>query len=98
MHHVRIYVAMWPTPCTTGQVHLLVENKVQLCGKYNTVMQITVVVLGVKFLCVTTVTILISSLTHCLSVKMSSFDTAFLPLLDETWHHACTYVHKGPML
>ena len=30
------------------------ENKVQLCGKYSTVMQISVVVLGVKFVFVTT--------------------------------------------
>ena len=32
------------------------ENKVQLCGKYSIVMQIVVIVLGVKFLSVTTVT------------------------------------------
>ena len=32
------------------------ENKVQLCGKYSIVMQISVVVLGVKFLSLTTVT------------------------------------------
>ena len=32
------------------------ENKVQLCGKYSTVMQIVVIVLGVKFLSLTTVT------------------------------------------
>ena len=32
------------------------ENKVQLCGKYSTVMQIVVIVLGVKFLSLTAVT------------------------------------------
>ena len=32
------------------------ENKAQLFGKYSTIMQISVVVLGVKFLFVTTVT------------------------------------------
>ena len=31
------------------------ENKVQLCGKYIIVMQIIVVVLGVKFITVTTI-------------------------------------------
>ena len=50
------------------------ENKVQLCGKYSTVMQIVVIVLGVKFLSLTTViTHFKLNLLH--SVKMSSFDT-----------------------
>ena len=48
------------------------ENKVQLCGKSSTVMQIAVVVvIGVKFLSLTAVTT--KSITY--SVKISCFDT-----------------------
>ena len=50
------------------------ENKVQLCGKYSTVMQIIIVVLGVKFLSLTAVTTDFK-LNPLLTVKMSSFDT-----------------------
>ena len=48
------------------------ENKVQLCGKYSAVMQISVVVLGVKFLSLTTVTTDFKTKSITYSVKISS--------------------------
>ena len=51
------------------------ENKAQLFGKYSTVMQISVVVLGVKFLSVTTVTTDFKLNPLLTYVKISSFDT-----------------------
>ena len=44
--------------------------------KYSTVMQISVAVLGVKFLSVTTVTIYVQTISIAYSVKISSFDTS----------------------
>ncbi len=49
------------------------ENKVQLCGKYNTVMQIVVIVLGVKFLSLTTVTTDFKLNLHCLLCENEFF-------------------------
>ena len=50
------------------------ENKVQSCGKYSTVMQIVVIVLGVKLLSLTTVTTDFK-LNPLLTLQNEFFDT-----------------------
>ena len=77
-HNCTLFSIQHPCYCMENTVHFVSlirprkvqygKHSVQLCGKYSTVMQI-IVVLGVKFLSVTTVTTEI----HCLNdVKMSS--------------------------
>ena len=51
------------------------ESKVQLCGKYSTVMQIVVIVLGVKIPISHNSNYWFQTKSIAYSVKMSSFDT-----------------------
>ena len=78
-HDCTLFSIQHPCYCMENTVHFVSlirphkvqygKYSVQLCGKYSTVMQIVVIVLGVKLLSVITVTTEI----HCLyDVKMSS--------------------------